>query len=183
MKSELQELKNYVSLTQGLAINEGTAHLVSENKNGEFCLPLLRIADMLDNKYEKFISKNVQKNVIAKENDIIYTRTGQIGLVFTGKHGVVHNNSFIVKVINNELLPEYLFVVLQSNFVRNQALSFAHNSVQPDLTHDMFKSIKIPIPSIQKQECIAKIYNNLSKKIENNNTINNNLHHYSLIVA
>lgn len=183
MKSELQELKNYVSLTQGLAINEGTAHLVSENKNEEFCLPLLRIADMLDNKYEKFISKNVQKNVVAKENDIIYTRTGQIGLVFTGKRGVVHNNSFIVKVINNELLPEYLFVVLQSNFVRNQALSFAHNSVQPDLTHDMFKSIKIPIPSIQKQKCIAKIYNNLSEKIENNNTINNNLPNYSSMVA
>ena len=175
MNIELKELKDYVSLTQGLAINEGSAHLVSSIKNDEFSLPLLRITDMMENKYEKYISNKVQRNVVANFSDIIYTRTGQIGLVFTGKYGVVHNNSFIVKIINNELLPEYLYAILQTNFVRNQAISFAHNSVQPDLTHDMFKSIKIPVPSKIEQLKFANVYSCLTAKIENNNTINNNL--------
>ena len=50
MSIELKELKNYVSLTQGLAINEGSAHLVSSSKSDDFSLPLLRIADMMENK-------------------------------------------------------------------------------------------------------------------------------------
>ena len=172
---ELKELKDYVSLTQGLAINEGSSHLVSSTKSEDFSLPLLRIADMMENRYEKYISNKVQRNVIAKPSDIIYTRTGQIGLAFTGKSGVVHNNSFIVKIINDDLLPNYLYAILQSNFVRNQALSFAHNSVQPDLTHDMFKAIKIPVPSKKEQEKFAHLYNILTSKIENNIAINNNL--------
>lgn len=183
MSIELKELKDYVYLTQGLAINEGSAHLVSSTKSDDFSLPLLRIADMIENKYEKYISNKVQENVIAKPSDIIYTRTGQIGLVFTGKYGVVHNNSFIVKITNNSLLPNYLYAILQSNFVRNQALSFAHNSVQPDLTHDMFKAIKIPIPSKPEQEKFAYLYSSITSKIENNIVINNNLRDYSSIVA
>ena len=175
MSIELKELKNYVSLTQGLAINEGSAHLVSSSKSDDFSLPLLRIADMMENKYEKYISKEVQRNVIATPSDIIYTRTGQIGLVFTGKYGVVHNNSFIVKIINDDLLPNYLIAILQSDFVRKQALSFAHNSVQPDLTHDMFKAIKIPIPSKPEQEKFANLYHCFMAKIDKNNAINNNL--------
>lgn len=175
MNWKLVELRQYVSLTQGLAINAGTAHLVSDVKSDIFSYPLLRIADMMEGQYEKFVSKNVQPNVVAKPTDIIYTRTGQIGLAFTGKSGVVHNNSFIVKVIKEELLPEYLYVVLQSDFVRNQALSFAKNSVQPDLTHDMFKAIKIPLPTIDVQNRIASVYDSLTKKINANIKVNNNL--------
>ena len=172
---ELKPLKNYVELTQGLAINAGTAHLVSDKKTDLFAYPLLRIADMLDNSYEKFVSTKVQRNVIASPNDIIYTRTGQIGLAFSGKTGVVHNNSFIVKVTNDELLKEYLYVVLQTSFVREQALKLAKNSVQPDLTHDMFKSIVVPIPSQAIQKKIADFYIQIESKIYNLAGINDNL--------
>ena len=164
-----------VSLKQGLAINAGTAHFVSDKEDNDFIYPLLRIADMECEHYEKFISKNVNENVIASDDDIIYTRTGQIGLAFTHKKGVVHNNCFVVNVISADLDKNYLFTILKSDFVRNQALALSHSSVQPDLTHDMFKSIIIPLHSLKQQKNIAEIYHLISATIDNNNRINDNL--------
>ena len=109
-KVGLKKLGQYVSLRQGLAINASTAHLISDKCDEQFCLPLLRIADMVDNSYTRFISKDVQQSVKAFSGDIIYTRTGQIGLVFTNKTGVVHNNSFIVDLVSNELDKKYIFL-------------------------------------------------------------------------
>ena len=172
---KLEEVGLFVSLNQGLAINKTTEHLISNKKQDKFVLPLLRIADMLENKFTKFISTDVNKNVVVSPEDIIYTRTGQIGLVFKGFCGVVHNNSFIVKLNSKKIDKDYLFTVLNSTFFKNQALIKAKNSVQSDLTHSMFKSIKIPILTLNEQKLIAKIYNNLTKKINNNNQINTQL--------
>ena len=172
---EYRQLGQYVSLNQGLAINAGTAHLVSKTKNDEFVYPLLRIADMVSGEYEKYISCKVNPSVIAQKDDIIYTRTGQVGLVFRGYYGVVHNNSFIVSLQSDNLSKDYLYAVLNSDFVRKQALSLAKNSAQPDLTHDMFKSIVIPVPTKKKQIEIAAVYNFLSQKIEENTAVNDNL--------
>ncbi len=172
---KLEEVGLFVSLNQGLAINKTTEHLISNKKQDKFVLPLLRIADMLENKFTKFISTDVNKNVVVSPEDIIYTRTGQIGLVFKGFCGVVHNNSFIVKLNSKKIDKDYLFTVLNSTFFKNQALIKAKNSVQSDLTHSMFKSIKIPILTLNEQKLIAKIYNILTKKINNNNQINSQL--------
>lgn len=173
---KFDRIGNYITLSQGLAINSGSSHLVSDIKSDEFSLPLLRIADMMENSFSRYISVNVNPNVIAKEDDIIYTRTGQIGLAFKGFYGVVHNNSFIVHLNSNLITKNYLYTCLQTNFVRNQALKMAKSSVQPDLTHDMFKSIIIPIPeSIDEQEKISKCYTDLLNKIKNNNCINSEL--------
>lgn len=173
---KLRCLGDFVELRQGLAINKGSAHLVSNIQDIIYCYPLLRIADMMDSNFSKFVSKDVTSSVIANPQDIIYTRTGQIGLAFRGMQGVVHNNSFIVSLKTDELEKDYLYTVLNSNFVKKQANSQAKNSVQPDLTHTMFKSIVIPVPdSREEQNRISKIINNINQKIQTNNQINQEL--------
>ena len=173
---KLRCLGDFVELRQGLAINKGSAHLVSDIQDITYCYPLLRIADMMDSNFSKFVSKDVNSSVIANPQDIIYTRTGQIGLAFRGMQGVVHNNSFIVSLKTDELEKDYLYTVLNSNFVKKQAISQAKNSVQPDLTHTMFKSMVIPIPGSKKeQNRISKIINNINQKIQINNQINQEL--------
>lgn len=166
-----EPLGNYVSLTQGLAVNKGNVHLFSDAKSDDFPHPLLRIVDMDSGTYSKYVSKNVSPSVIANEQTIVYTRTGQIGYCFRGYSGVIHNNSFIVKLISDKISDDYLFVVLQSEFVRNQALKLAKSSVIPDLTHDMFKSIKIPVCDRKTQNKIVNIYNCLNDKIALNDSI------------
>ena len=164
----LVKLEKFVELRQGLAINAQTNYLISNHQTSEFQYPLLKIVDMENKNFSTFVSTNVSDNVIAKQDDIIYTRTGQIGLAFRGFEGVVHNNSFIVSLISNEIDKDYLFVILNSDFVRKQALKMAKNSVQPDLTHAMFKSIQIPFYEKSIQKKIAKIILELDLQLERN---------------
>ena len=170
---EYRPLADFVELSQGLAVNKGTAHLFSDIKNCEFPYPLLRIVDFeagIHDNYSKYVSKNISPSVIIDENTIVFTRvTCQC---FRGFKGVLHNNLFVVNLISSELTEDYLFTVLQSEFVRKQALYFAQSSVVPDLNHKMFKEIRIPIPDKSTQEKIAKLYLNITNKIDNNSKIN-----------
>ncbi|MCQ2776651.1 MAG: restriction endonuclease subunit S [Bacilli bacterium] len=169
--SNLIPIGPHVKLRQGLAVNKGSAHLVSDEKDEVFCVPLLRIADMMAGTFTTYISKYAPSNVFARRGDIIYTRTGQIGLVFNHYEGCVHNNSFVVELLDDVFDKEYLIVALKSSFVRDQALNKAMSSVQPDLTHNMFKDILIPFFDKNIQKKIAKQYNSIEDKIANNNKI------------
>ena len=107
---EYVRLGKLVDLKQGLAINSHTNHLVCDH---ETSLALLRIADMPTKRKVVFMDENTPDRYIAVEDDIIYTRTGQVGLVFTGQKGVVHNNCFRVIPIDEQTLSrKYLFWVL-----------------------------------------------------------------------
>ena len=170
---EYRPLADFVELSQGLAVNKGTAHFFSDIKNCEFPYPLLRIVDFeagIHDNYSKYVSRDISPTVIIDEDTIVFTRvTCQC---FRGFKGVLHNNLFVVNLISNELTKDYLFTVLQSDFVRKQALYFAQSSVVPDLNHKMFKEIKIPVPNKSVQEKIAKLYLNIANKIDNNSRIN-----------
>ena len=70
--------------------------------------------DLILNTVEQYIDpNNFPINALVKEEDIIYTRTGSLGLVFRGKRGVLHNNSFKV-VPNKKLSNDFLFIWLQN---------------------------------------------------------------------
>lgn len=166
------KLNNLVELSQGLCVNKKTKHLFSNKKENYFLLPLLKIANMLENNFDTFVSIDVNSKVIAKTEDLIYTRTGMVGYCFKGFHGVVHNNSFIIKVLDETVLnKDYLYFVLNSKEIKNQAEKMARTSVQPDLTHDMFKSLIIPLPNIKTQEKIVRILSSIDSQIERNNAM------------
>lgn len=154
-----------VDLSQGQVINAQTNHLVVSEG-----LPLLRITDMLNNTKSVFINaEKVAKKNIAKPEDIIYTRTGQVGLVFRNQFGVVHNNSFKVIPKDERLDRGFLFWFLKSNAIYDYVNGVASGSAQPDLPHGSFKSITISIPSIPTQRRIASILSAYDDLIEVNN--------------
>ena len=77
-----------VRLEQGLCFNKKTNHLMAETG-----MPLLRIGDLKNGTETKFVNaERVPPKYIACPKDIIYSRTGQVGLVFKGRTGVVHND-------------------------------------------------------------------------------------------
>ena len=117
-----------------------------------------------------FMSEKTPSRYIANRDDIIYTRTGQVGLVFTGQEGVVHNNCFRVNSLNEKvLLNKYLYWVLKSKYLYTLANTYAAGAAQPDLPHTSFKKIKIPLPDINFQQKIANILSRYDEAIENNN--------------
>ncbi|MEO6671014.1 MAG: restriction endonuclease subunit S [Ferruginibacter sp.] len=153
-----------VDLSQGQVINAQTNHLVV--KKG---LPLLRITDMINNKQVVFIdAEKVPVKNIAKSDDIIYTRTGQVGLVFTNQYGVVHNNCFKVIPKDKSLDRKFLFWLLRSNAIYKFVNGVASGSAQPDLPHSSFKSIKLSLPPLSIQQKIVTILSTYDELIENN---------------
>lgn len=161
------QLGKLVELKQGMAINAKSNHLVSKE---ETHLALLRIADMPTKSKVIFMSENTPERFIASEDDIIYTRTGQVGLVFRKQQGVVHNNCFrVIPNSEEELDKGYLYWYLSLNSIRNFANSIASGSAQPDLPHSTFKKIRIWLPHIETQKKIAKMLDQYELLIENNN--------------
>ena len=85
-------------LSQGLAINSKTKHLLVEKSS----IPLLRIKDMKDGTREVFVDDvNYPPKCLAHPDELIYTRTGTLGLIFTGMFGIVHNNCFKIILFQN----------------------------------------------------------------------------------
>jgi type I restriction enzyme, S subunit len=142
------KLGEVCDLFQGLCINAKTKHLLVENSS----LPLLRIKDLRDNSAELFIAETGwPKNSYVNESEIIYTRTGQIGLVFRGRVGVLHNNCF--KVTPKPALNEdYLFWWLQNPVFRARITVLASKTAQPDITHLLFKAQPIIVPPRSYQD-------------------------------
>ena len=91
------KIGDLVTLRQGFAINAKSKHYVSKEPTS---LALLRIADMKSGTREVFMREDIPLNFIARPEDIVYTRTGNVGLVFKGNYGVVHNNCFTVARIS-----------------------------------------------------------------------------------
>ena len=124
---------------------------------------------MKNNTVEQYIDpNNFPINALVKEEDIIYTRTGSLGLVFRGKRGVLHNNSFKV-VPNKKLSNDFLFIWLQNPAFKNKIMGLAMKAAQPDITHAIFKIQEINVPPINTQEEIVKkldLLSNETKRLE-----------------
>ena len=167
---EVYPISDFVTVSQGLAINSKTKSLLQNSG-----LPLLRITDLINNTHVQYINElKVPEKCIARKNELIFTRTGQVGLVFKDRVGVVHNNCF--KVIPNDLLDrDYLYWFLFQKSTRAYVNSIASGSVQKDLNHAAFFTLKIPKPNSLTQKAIAHILGSLDDKIELNRQMNETL--------
>lgn len=166
MKFNRLEIGELVTLRQGFAINKKTNYHISEKRTN---LPLLRIGDMKDGAFKVFVRDTIPDKFIAKKSDVIYTRTGQVGAVFRGQLGVIHNNCFTVNTKDETiLLQEFIFYMLQEKAFYEEAVSRATGAAQPDLPHGVFNSIQVFLPPIDSQRNIIKILSNYDNLIENN---------------
>ena len=149
---ESNKLDNYVKLSQGQVINAKTQHLIKEHG-----LPLLRITDLLNDTQKIFIDEfEVAEKNIAKKDDIIYSRTGQVGLVFRNKTGVVYNNCFKVIPIDNKINKDYLFWFLKEKNTYRIMVELASGSAQSDLAHSAFFSVYFLFPTLEVQEFFSE---------------------------
>lgn len=154
-----------VTLRQGFAINAKSKHYMSKE---ETLLPLLRIADMKNGTKEVFVKEEIPQRFIAHPEDIIYTRTGNVGLVFRNNYGVMHNNCFSVTPNDaDELSRDFLYYALQNKTFFDTANALARGAAQPDLPHTSFNSIEFAYPSLFVQERIATILSRYDSLIEN----------------
>ena len=149
---EVKKLGEVCTLSQGLAINAGTKHLIVPKST----IPLLRIQDLKSGNREIFIDdKNYPQNCLAQVDDIIYTRTGTLGFVFTGNYGIVHNNCFRIFPNYTVLNKQFFMYYIGSSSFRDMIIGLAQRSSQPDITHSLFKKQTIILPPLSLQQSFA----------------------------
>ena len=163
-------ISDFVTLSQGLAINAKSKYLLEETG-----LPLLRITDLINGTQVHFVNEEkAPPKCIATDHELIYTRTGQVGLVYRNKVGVVHNNCFKV-IPSSELDKDFLYWFLFQESTKAHVNAVASGSVQKDLNHAAFLTLEIPRPKLSEQKAIAFILDSLDDKIELNRQVNETL--------
>lgn len=155
------EFREFTKLSQGLQISidkrfleprEGRVFYITN----EFLNP---------NSEKKFYIENPPKSVIANEEDILMTRTGNTGKVVTNVSGAYHNNFFKINY-DKTVDKDYLYYLLNKPRIQSEILARAGSSTIPDLNHSDFYSLKSMYPVKKEQTQIGNLFKQLDKLIE-----------------
>jgi type I restriction enzyme S subunit len=111
-------------------------------------------------------------NQYNREDDIIIAKDGvSIECVRYEKNKFFLNHHGWTLICNEQIIKKYLFYYLQS--IQDKLLSIANGTAQLGINQENFYKIKIPIPSLEKQNKIVEyldynneIIKNLEKEIE-----------------
>jgi type I restriction enzyme S subunit len=117
--------------------------------------------------------------IMLKENDILMTKDGTIGkLAYIRKlpaNATVAAHIHVIRSSSDRIVPEFLFYIFQSPRFQSLVESKISGSVVPALTQRDINSITFPIPPLDEQKAISKIFLDLDAKIELNRQMNKTL--------
>lgn len=155
---DVKKFKDICTVHQGLQIP------ISDRKKepGPNRYKYITIQYLNGKKEEEYI-ENPNNSVLCKAEDILMTRTGNTGQVVTDVEGCFHNNFFIIDYNKKELNRIFLLTFLRQKEVRDMMVKVATTSTIPDLNHDKFYEIDIPIPTIDLQNTFATFVNQVDK--------------------
>lgn len=158
---EQRKFSDFTKLSQGLQIAISNRYtLPGENRmfyiTNEFLNP---------QNTKKYYIENPSPSVIANEEDILMTRTGNTGKVVTGVRGAFHNNFFKIAYKKDETSRLFLYYLLTSSKLQREMLVRAGTSTIPDLNHNDFYKIKVAIPIFEEQEAIGVFFQRLDTTI------------------
>ena len=118
---------------------------------------------------------------IVKKGDILYSsvRPNLKGYVYISddiQNGVASTGFADIRVKEpNTILSKYLYYIMTSDYISDDLISKAKGAQYPAVSFDDFETIKIPVPSIERQKEIVKycefndtLIKQLEKEIENN---------------
>ena len=118
---------------------------------------------------------------IVKKGDILYSsvRPNLKGYVYISddiQNGIASTGFADIRVKEpNTILSKYLYYIMTSDYISDDLISKAKGAQYPAVSFDDFETIKIPIPSLERQQEIVEYceYNDilikqLEKEIENN---------------
>ena len=84
---------------------------------------------------------------------------GSIGILKNDISGLVSPMYVVFSVKKSIVLPDYLFIVLKSNFVKNRINTLKEEGARFRFDFERWNKIIIPVPPLEVQEEIVKILN------------------------
>ena len=108
-------------------------------------------------------AEKIEKKYILNNDDILFARSGATaGKCYLHKSGDVDYPAFFAGymirfVVNSQkILPEYLFFYTQSRVYKEWAKAIQRSAGQPNINAEEYKSLLIPLPSIEEQRKIVE---------------------------
>ncbi|OOQ27095.1 restriction endonuclease subunit S [Helicobacter pylori] len=149
---EVKTFRDISTINQGLQIPI-SQRLKAPTEHAKFYITI----QALNNRKEFEYIKTYNESVVCHKNDILMTRTGNTGMVITNIEGVFHNNFFKINFDRTLINKDFLVYFLSLEQTQKTILKKAGTSTIPDLNHNDFYSLLIPLPPLNEQIAIANI--------------------------
>jgi type I restriction-modification system DNA methylase subunit len=174
-KTSLTKIEELKQLNEFCLNNQKLFGEYSVKELGEVCEVnqgnSLTKTEMIDGIYDvigggKIIGKHNQKN--RDGNDFTLTRVGDININYIDKPYYLTDNGFSLKSKQEYVMTKYLYYLMLHN--KDYLTNLYQGTAQKVISKTNLKSLKIPIPSLEKQKEIVAYcdYNcNLIKQLEN----------------
>lgn len=119
------------------------------------------------------------KNVIVEEDDVLLNITGdsvaracRVDKKYLPAR--VNQHVCIIRADSSKAIPSYLLYYLQLN--KEYLLQLASGGATRNaLTKDMINNLELELPTIEEQQKVVAVLDDIQKKIDFNNAINENL--------
>lgn len=106
---------------------------------------------------QKITHEGAKQSRFVKEGDFILTNSMSFGRPYIMKtSGYIHDGWFVLR-LNNSLDADYFYHLLSSPLVQDQFKHLASGSIVKNISGDLVKKTKLPIPSISEQHRIVAI--------------------------
>ncbi|RVZ79247.1 restriction endonuclease subunit S [Helicobacter pylori] len=155
---EVKTFRDISTINQGLQIPI-SQRLKVPTEHAKFYITI----QALNNRKEFEYIKTYNESVVCHKDDILMTRTGNTGMVITNIEGVFHNNFFKINFDRTLINKDFLVYFLSLEQTQKTILRKAGTSTIPDLNHNDFYSLSIPLPPLNEQIAIANILSALDR--------------------
>ncbi|WQT48903.1 restriction endonuclease subunit S [Helicobacter pylori] len=155
---EVKTFRDISTINQGLQIPI-SQRLKAPTEHAKFYITI----QALNNRKEFEYIKTYNESVVCHKDDILMTRTGNTGMVITNIEGVFHNNFFKINFDRTLINKDFLVYFLSLEQTQKTILKKAGTSTIPDLNHNDFYSLPIPLPPLDEQIAIANILSALDR--------------------
>lgn len=106
-------------------------------------------------------------NAFVSKNDVLLSSRGvfRAGVFEKDENNVIAASSiFILRIVDNQIMPEYLAIYLNSEAGQNNIQKILTGSTIKTILRRTLANLKIPIPPLQVQKQIVDISNNWKKR-------------------
>ncbi|QQW72647.1 restriction endonuclease subunit S [Helicobacter pylori] len=155
---EVKTFRDISTINQGLQIPI-SQRLKAPTEHAKFYITI----QALNNRKEFEYIKTYNESVVCHKDDILMTRTGNTGMVITNIEGVFHNNFFKINFDRTLINKDFLVYFLSLEQTQKTILKKAGTSTIPDLNHNDFYSLLIPLPPLNEQAAIANILSDVDR--------------------
>lgn len=139
--------------------------------------------DVLNHSYTDNSNLRGQFKKRFEKNDILYSEIRPANkrfayIDFDSEDYIASTKLMVLRKRSNSITNRFLYYCLTNDFFteKMQHLAEARSGTFPQITFDVLKNESINVPSIENQNKITMILDNINNKIKSNNEINNNLY-------